>query len=205
MSLLATSQRGLGVLPYRGRVSHPTRPAVVPVPVPALELWIGLAWWTVGAVAFDPGAGTVVLAAGLVVMGWLVLTVRRTHGSGAPLPRGGRGELLRRAGVTVGLIVAVNMGLGYAVNGEYAELAAPVACVLVGLALARSSRLLGGASTTLAGLAIVVLGVAGGVLALNTPGLLYGQGIVGLGAGAVLWLAGAYRTRVLAVPPGARR
>lgn len=180
---------------------RPTLPAVVPVPVPAFELWVGMAWWTVGAAALDPGIGTVVLAAGLVAMGWLVLTVRRTHGSGVPLRRGGRAELLRRCGVTLGLIVALSMAAGWL---GYGELIAPAACVLVGIALARLSRLLGAWTVQAVGWALVLLGVGGGILALDTPGELYGQGLVGLGAGALLWLAGAYRTRVLAVPPGTR-
>lgn len=181
---------------------RPTLPAVVPVPVPALELWLGMVWWTVGAAALDSGPGTAVLAAGLVLMGWLVLTVRRVHRSGIPLPRGGRGELLRRGGITLGLVVALTMALAWL---GYGELAAPAACVLAGFALTRAAGLLAHRSVTLAGLALVGLGVAGGVLALNTPGVFYGQGLVGLGAGAVLWAAGAYRTRVLSVPPGARR
>lgn len=181
---------------------RPTLPAVVPVPVPALELWLGMVWWTIGAVAFDTGAGTVLLATALVAMGWLVLKVRRTHGSGVPLPPGGRGELLRRGGVTLGLIVALTMGLAWL---GYGELSVPVACVLTGFAVTRAARLLGARSLTFAGLAMVGLGVAGGVLALNSPGVLYGHGLVGLGAGAVLWAAGLYRTRVLTVPPGSHR
>ncbi|MGQ0575381.1 MAG: hypothetical protein ACT4RN_14405 [Pseudonocardia sp.] len=183
---------------------RPTLPAVVPVPVPAFELWVGLMWWTVGAAAFDSGPGTVVLAVGLVVAGWLVLTVRRVHGIGAPLPRGGRAELLRRTGVTLGLVVALSTALAWVGSG-YGELAAPAACMLVGFAVARLSRLLGTRVPAVAGTVLVVLGLAGVLLALNTPGLLYGQGLVGLGAAAVLWLAGTHRTKVLAVPPGTRR
>jgi hypothetical protein len=181
---------------------RPTLSAVVPVPVPAFELWLGLAWWVVGSVAFDSGPGTVVLAVGLVLAGWLLVTVRRVHGRGIPLPRGGRAELLRRGGVTLGLVVALTMALGWL---GYGELAAPTACVLAGFALVRLARLVGSRATTIAGAVLVGLGVAGVVLALNSPGLLYGQGLVGLGAGAVLWAAGAYRTRVPVVLPGVRR
>lgn len=181
---------------------RPTLPAVVPVPVPAFELWLGLVWWTVGAVAFDPGPGTVVLAAGLVAAGWLYRTVRRTHGAGIPLPRGGRGELMRRGGVTLGLIVALGMGLPYF---GFGELVAPIACVLAGLALARVSGLFGSRSVALAGWGLVAVGACGVLLAMNTPDQLYGQGLVGLAAGVLLWLTGAHRTRVLAVRDGLRR
>jgi len=168
---------------------------VVPVPVPAFELWVGMAWWTVGATAFDAGTGTAVLAAGLVAMGWLVLTVRRAHGTGAPLPRGGRGELLRRGGVALGLIVALSMGLPVLDRGE---LVVPLACVLVGFALLRLPGLLVAGSFAVVGTGLVALGVGGVLLARNTPDQVYGQGLVGLGAGVLLWLAGAYRTRALA-------
>lgn len=179
---------------------RPTVPARVPVPVPTVELWIGLIWWTVGATAFDAGPGTAVLAAGLVALAWLCPAVRRAHGTGVPLPRGGRGELLRRAGVTAGLIVALSMAL--ALLGSvglvgYGELAVPSGCVLVGYAVLRSAGVLGSRSTRAVGAALVALGLAGGLLALNTPGELYGRGLVGLGAGALLWLGGAYRTGML--------
>lgn len=176
---------------------RPTLPAVVPVPVPLLELWIGLAWWTVGATAFETGPGTAVLAAGLVVVVWLYRAARRVHGIGAPLPRGGRAALLRHAGVTIGLIVALGVGLGLPFVG-FGELVAPFACVLVGLALVRSSGVVGGRTLGVVGAALVVLGVCGAALALHTTGDFYGRGLVGLGAAALLWSGGAYRTRVLA-------
>ena len=44
----------------------------------------------------------------------------------------------------------------------------------------------------------MVLGASGAVLALGSAGQLYPQGLVGLGAGAVLWLFGAQRTGLLA-------
>jgi len=175
-------------------MSRPTLPAVLPVPVPALELWLGLLWWTVGSTAFGSGPGTAVLAVGLMLMVWLYPAVRRIHGVGAPLPHGGRNTLLRRAGVTIGLVVALSMALAYP---GYGELAAPVACVLFGFVLARLSGLLS-RSVTVAGVALMALGATGGLLALDTPGQFYGQGLVGLGAAVLLWLAGGYRTRVLA-------
>lgn len=181
---------------------RPTVRAVVPVPVPALELWLGLVWWVAAAVAFPAGVGTVVLAGALIAMAWLFRTVRRAHGNGAALPRGGRAELLRRGGITLGAIVALSMVLGY-VGGGYAELTVPVACALVGLALVRTSALLGARSSTIAGIALVGLGAGGAFLALNTAGQLY-QGLVGVGAGAALWVAGGVRTRLLTARYGPR-
>ena len=49
-----------------------------------------------------------------------------------------------------------------------------------------------------AGATLMVLGAAGAVLALGSAGQLYPTGLVGLGAGALLWLFGAHRTGLLA-------
>ena len=46
-------------------------------------------------------------------------------------------------------------------------------------------------------LAAVLLGAAGALLALGSAGDLYPLGLVGLGAGVVLWVAGAHRTGLL--------
>lgn len=180
---------------------RPTLPAVVPVPVPVFELWVGLAWWVAGAAALDAGVGTLVLAAALIAMVWLFRTVRHTHGAGAPLPRGGRAELLRRGGVTLGLVVALSTALMYFGYGVFT---APIAAVLVGLALVRTSRLLGSGAVAAAGAVLVGLGAAGAYVALNASGQSYGQAVVGLGAGLALWVAGGYRTRVLVARYGPR-
>jgi hypothetical protein len=163
-------------------------------PAPYLELLAGGAWWTVGSGVFDRGMGTVVLAAGLGVTGGLVAAVRRHSGSGTPLSTGERNRLLRMLFVTVLLIAGVSAGLAYF---DYAELAGPVACALVGAVLVPLSSLLGARSTVLAGGALMLLGAAGALLALGSAGDLYPLGLVGLGAGVVLWVAGAHRTGLL--------
>jgi len=182
-------------------VHRPTRPTVVPVPVPVLELWVGLVWWVVGTLALPAGFGTVVLAAALVVMAWMWRTVRRAHGAGARLPPGGRSELLRRGGVSLGVIVAASTALGFLGHGEYTV---PLAGVLVGVALVRTSRVLDARSVAAAGTVVAALGVAGAFWALNTAGQVYGRGLVGIGIGAVLWLAAGYRTQLLVARHGPR-
>jgi hypothetical protein len=47
-----------------------------------------------------------------------------------------------------------------------------------------------------------VLGAAGVLLAFNSTGGLYPQGVVGLIAGALFWLAGAHRTGLLSEARG---
>jgi hypothetical protein len=80
--------------------------------VPYLEPVAGAAWWTVGTAALDPGAGTVVLAAGLGVTAALVVALRKRFGAGAPLPPGGRTRLFVLIGVTAALVAVAGTLLG---------------------------------------------------------------------------------------------
>jgi hypothetical protein len=171
--------------------------------VPYLEVLIGAAWWTVGAIVLDSGVGVVVLAAGLGITGGLVTMVRRRYGSGAPLPRRAWGRLLRVLGVTVALIASVNalvqivarMILELAWIGE---LGVPIAAVITGIALVVLSSQFDERIFLAAGGGLMVLGAAGCLLALDSAGPLYPQGVVGLVAGAMLWLVAAHRTGLLA-------
>jgi hypothetical protein len=169
------------------RAPHPS--------VPYLEPVAGAAWWTVGTAALDAGTGTVVLAAGLGAAAGLVLALRKRYGSGAPLPRGGRTRLLVQIGVTAALIAVAGAGLGYF---GWGELAVPAACAIVGAALVPLSTQLDERTFVALGGALMVLGAAGVLLALNSAGRLYPQGVVGLLAGALFWLASAHRTGLLA-------
>jgi hypothetical protein len=163
--------------------------------VPYLEPVVGLGWWTVGAAALDAGTGTVVLAAGLGIMGGLVMALRKRYGSGAPLPPGGRTRLFVLIGVTAALVAVSGTLLGFVNDGE---LVVPVACALVGAAaMPLASRLAERVFTALGG-ALMVLGAAGVLLALNSAGSLYPQGIVGLVAGVLFWLTIAHRAGLLA-------
>lgn len=169
---------------------------------PYLEPIVAALWWTVGAAALDGGVGTVVLAAGLGLTAGTVVALRRRYGSGAALPPGGRGRLLRLLGATAGLIAVGGTVLG-AVG--WGELTVPLACVLVGAVLMPLSSLLGDRALLATGGALMVLGAAGALLALGSAGRLYPQGIVGLVAGVLLWLAGAHRTGLLAEVRGRAR
>lgn len=163
--------------------------------VPYLEPIAGGAWWTIGASALDAGVGTVVLAAGLGITGGLVVALRKRYGTGAPLPPGGRGRFLRLLGITLALVAVAGTVLGYV---DLGELAIPVGCAIIGVALISLSTQLDERSLLATGAALMVLGAVGALLALNTVGTLYPQGVVGLVAGAVFWGASVYRTGLFA-------
>jgi len=163
--------------------------------VPFLEPLLGGLWWTVGAVALSSGLGTVVLAAGIGVTGGLIAALRRRHGGGEPLPAGGRGRLLRIAFVAVVLGVAAGPLLGMVGLGE---LGVPVACAVTGVALFPLAAMLDDRAPLAAGGLLLVFAATGALSALDSAGTLLPQGLVGMGAGAVIWLAGAQRTGLLA-------
>lgn len=162
--------------------------------VPFLEPLLGGLWWTVGAVALSAGLGTVVLAAGIGFTGGLIAALRR-HGVGEPLPPGGRGRLLRIAFVVVVLLVAAGPLLGLVGLGE---LTVPVACALTAAALFPVASMLDERALLAAGGLLLVLAATGALLALDSAGSLLPQGLVGLAAGAVIWLAGAQRSGLFA-------
>lgn len=170
--------------------------------VPYLEPVVAGLWWLVGAAALSGGSGTVVLAAGLGVTGAIAVALRRRYGAGTPLRAGDRGRLLRLLGITAALIAVSGTVLGWAGLGE---LAVPLACAMAGAALMPMAGLLDERSMLATGGALMVLGAVGAVLALDSVGRLYPQGVVGLVAGALLWTAGAHRTGLLAEAMGRAR
>ncbi|MCW2720844.1 hypothetical protein [Pseudonocardia sp.] len=166
--------------------------------VPYLEAVAGGVWWLIGAAALSAGPGTVVLAAGLGVTGAIVVALRRRHGSGEPLPPGGRTKLLQ---VVIGAIVLITIASTLLGMVSFGELSVPLACAIVGGALFPLASLLDERSLLAAGGALLVLGAVGALLALDSGGL-YPQGLVGLVAGGVLWLAAAMRTGLIAEAQG---
>ena len=163
--------------------------------VPFLEPLLGGLWWTVGAVALSAGLGTVVLAAGLGVTGVLIAALRSRHGAGAPLPPGGCARLLRIAFVVIVIAAAAGPLLGLV---DLGELAVPVACAVTGVALFPLASLLDERALLAAGGLLLVLAATGALFALDSAGTLLPQGLVGMAAGVVLWLAGAQRSGLLA-------
>lgn len=163
--------------------------------VPFLEPVLGGLWWTVGAAALSAGPSTVVLATGIGVTAGLIAALRRRYDNGEPLSPGGRRRLLGvviPAGV---LVLAAGPLLGMA---DLGELAVPVACALTGVALFPLASMLDERALLAAGGVLLVLAATGALMALDSAGTFYPQGVVGLGAGAVVWLAGAARSGLLA-------
>lgn len=162
--------------------------------LPLLEPIIGGLWWTVGALALDPGTGTVVLAGGLGLGAWLALALRRRHGAGAALPPGTMRKLLQSTAVVLVLVIGAGIALGALGLGE---LGVPLACAIVGLALFGVSSQLDARPLLAVGAAMLVLGAVGALLALSSSGAFYPQGLVGLGAAAALWSCAAHRGGLL--------
>lgn len=150
--------------------------------------------WLVGSSALDAGVGTVVLALGIAVTVWLTVTGSRDAVE-RPIERWRARRLLRLAVVGVVLIAAASTLLGLV---SYGELAVPVAFFVIGALLVPASSTLDDRSWMLLGSALMVLAAVGGLLALNSVGDLYPRGLVGLGAGVLLWAASAHRSGLLA-------
>lgn len=165
-----------------------------PPAAPLLEPVLGGVWWTVGACALAGGPGTTVMAAGLGATGALVFAVRRRHGAGEPPAAGARGRLVR---IAVAALVLVVVAVVLLPQARWGELATPVACAMAGAALFPAASVLDERGWVLAGGALLVLGAVGALLALDSPGVLYPQGVVGMVAATVVWLVGAHRTGLL--------
>ncbi|MFC5995288.1 hypothetical protein ACFQE5_13805 [Pseudonocardia hispaniensis] len=173
-----------------------TRPNRVPdqVVAPYLEVIIGAVWWVIGTLALPSGIGTVLMAAGLGVTGVLWTTARRRFGAGVRLDPERRTRLLRLVLGALGLIVLAVVGLGAT---SWAELRAPVACAIVAAVLFPLASLLQERSYVAVGGLLLVLGASGALLALDAAGSAGPQGLVGMGAAAALWGAGALRFGLL--------
>ena len=125
----------------------------------------------------------------------LIAALRSRHGDGEPLPPGGRARLLRIGFVVVVLAAAAGPLLGLV---DLGELAVPVACAVTGFALFPLASLLDERALLAAGGALLVLAATGALFALDSAGTFLPQGLVGMAAAAVLWLAGAQRSGLLA-------
>lgn len=153
----------------------------------------GGAGWLVGSSALPAGPGTLVLAVGIGVTAYLVVTGSR-GALDRPMERWRRRRLLRLA--VIGLVLVVGGGALLGLT-SYGELATPLGFGVVGALLLPASSLLGDRLYLVLGAALMLLAAAGAVLALNSAGELYPRGLVGLGAGALLWLAAAHRAGLL--------
>jgi hypothetical protein len=150
--------------------------------------------WLVGSSALDAGTGTLVLAVGIGVTAWLVITGSR-DAYDRPIERWRSRRLLRLA--VVGLVLVVGGGAVLGLT-SFGELAVPLGFFVIGALLIPASSTLGDRTYLVLGAALMLLAATGGLLALNSAGELYPRGLVGLGAGVLLWLAAAHRAGLLA-------
>lgn len=149
----------------------------------------GGAGWLVGSSALDQGLGTVVLAVGIGVTVWLVITGSR-GAVDRPLERWRARRLLRLT--VIGLVLAVGGGALLGLTA-YGELSVPLGFGVVGALLIPASTALADRFYAGLGAALMLLAAGCALLALSTVGEFYSRGLVGLGAGVLLWTAAAYR------------
>lgn len=153
----------------------------------------GGAGWLVGSSALDPGLGTVVLAGGLAVTVWLVVTGSRDAAT-RPLEGWRTRRLVRLTVIGLVLVAGESVLLGFT---PFGELAVPLGFGVVGALLVPASSTLGDRLYLGLGAALMLLAALGAYLALSTAGVLYPRGLVGLGAGVLLWIAAAYRAGLI--------
>lgn len=178
-------------------VPEPRRPPGLSRAVPpgaAVGATAGALWWAVGTLALPVGVGTLVLAAGLLGAGWLVRAVGRRPDAIARLAVLGQRRLV--GGLALALLAGAVLGWVLGRFG-YGELSAPVAAMVLGAYLVPMAGRLDVRGLVPLGSALMVLGAAGVLLALRSAGQLYPLGTVGLGAGALCWLAVAARAGLL--------
>jgi hypothetical protein len=166
----------------------------------SISVWLGAVGgalcWAVGSLALPAGVGTLLLAAGLLLAGALVVAASRRVEPvepRAPLAEAARRRVLRLVGL--GIVASVLAEVACHAS-PYAELATPAVAMVCGALLVPLAGVLDRRGYLLLGAALMVLGALGAVLALRSAGGLYPSGLVGLGAGGLLWLAAALAARL---------
>jgi hypothetical protein len=157
-----------------------------PPPLLRVAAAAGVLCWAVGSSALPAGLGTLVLAAGLLVTAGLYSAARRR--APGPLTAPARAGLRRLALLGGMLVFGTAVGLGAL---GWSELSVPACCALVGGCLVPAAELVGRRGCLALAAALMLTGAAGALLALRSAGELYSTGLVGLTAGALLWLSAA--------------
>lgn len=173
---------------------HTMRAAVVGVPVPSLEIAIGTLAWVVGGAGLDTGLGTLLVALGLGLAGYLVVVRRRASGMVVPLHPERRKRMQRLIVIGVIGLFAFPVLLSFI---SYGELGTALSAGLIGVLLIMASSVIEERSLVAVGSLVLVVAALGAFLALNSPGIGVSQPVIGLGAGAILWIAGMRRLGVL--------
>lgn len=158
-----------------------------------VECVIGVAWLTVGSLGLgSDGAGTLLLAAGIALVVF-VLVENRRQGS-RPFDASRSADLLRYGAFAVGGIVVVSVLLGLISEAGFAPGLAAVITGVAFLALARST---GQRPTQWLGIAFVVLGVLAALLSTQETSSFVSQGLLGLLCGLLVLVSAADRIGML--------
>ncbi len=158
-----------------------------------VECVVGVAWLTVGTLGLgSDGAGTLLLAAGIALVVFILVENRR-RGS-RPLDSRRSGDLLRFTAFAVGAIVVVSVLLGLISASGFGP---GVAAVITGVAFLALARSTGQRPTQWLGIALVVLGVLGALMSTQETSSFVSQGLLGLLCGVLVLLSAADRIGLL--------
>jgi uncharacterized membrane protein HdeD (DUF308 family) len=158
-----------------------------------VECLVGVAWLTVGSLGLgSDGAGTLLLAAGIALVVF-VLVENRRRGSRPFDPRTS-GELLRYGAIAVGAIVVESVLLGLISESAFAP---GIAAVITGVAFLALARSTGQRPTQWLGIALVVLGVLAALLSTQETSSFVSQGLLGLLCGILVLVSAADRIGLL--------
>ena len=158
-----------------------------------VECLVAVAWLTVGTLGLgSDGAGTLLLAAGIALVVFIVVENRR-RGSRAFDPRASV-DLLRYGGFAVGAILVVTVLLGLI---SASGLGPGVAAVITGVAFLALARSTGQRPTQWLGIALIVLGVLGALMSTQETSSFVSQGLLGLVCGVLVLLSAADRIGLL--------
>ena len=151
--------------------------------VPYLEPLVAAAWWTVGAAALDGGPARSCWPPGSASPPRLVIALRRRHGARRTAAAGRARPAAAAARLTAAL-VAVGRHRAGLLSGAASWPSRWPACWSASALMLLSSVLDERVAAGRRAAALMVLGAAGALLALDSAGQLYPQGVVGLVAGA---------------------
>jgi hypothetical protein len=158
-----------------------------------VECLVAVAWLTVGSLGLgSDGAGTLLLAAGIALVVFIVVENRR-RGSRAFDPRASA-DLLRYGAFAIGAILVLTVLLGLI---SAAGLGPGVAAVITGVAFLALARSTGQRPTQWLGIALIVLGVLAALMSTQETSSFVSQGLLGLVCGVLVLLSAADRIGLL--------
>jgi hypothetical protein len=176
----------------RGGGGRSPRSAIRLDPV-IVECLVAVAWLTVGSLGLgSDGAGTLLLAAGIALVVFIVVENRR-RGSRAFDPRASA-DLLRYGAFAIGAILVLTVLLGLI---SAAGLGPGVAAVITGVAFLALARSTGQRPTQWLGIALIVLGVLAALMSTQETSSFVSQGLLGLVCGVLVLLSAADRIGLL--------